>query len=254
MIWRVFLITLSLALPAAAADWRELYEKKEHSHEGEILKYRVARLGPESKDPVPLVLFLHGMGERGSDNGKQLTHGMEPLVKWATANKQPCLSVAPQCPGDSWWTASEGDYKKPGGWKLKAEPNAAMQAVLALVDSLVESGQADPKRLYVTGLSMGGYGTFAALARKPELFAAAIPICGGADLSTAKLIKHVPIWIFHGDQDRAVPVELSMAMAKALEEAGGKPRLMIFPGVGHNSWTRAYNNPGTWAWLFAQTK
>ena len=251
----IFVMAMMSSLSAAAGDWRELFEKREFSREDAALKYRMARLAPEDKDgPLPLVLFLHGMGERGDDNGRQLTHGMEPLVKWSAKNKQWCLVVAPQCPGDTTWTALEGDYKTPGRVKLSDEPGAAMKSVLALVKSLVEDGKADPERLYITGLSMGGYGTFGAIAHEPDLFAAAMPICGGADLSTAGKLAKLPIWIFHGDDDRIVPAGLSTAMAEALEKAGGTPKLSIYEGVGHDSWTKAYNSPETWEWLFAQKR
>src|SRR5207244_7702516 len=112
----------------------------------------------------------------------------------------------------------------------------------------------DPKRLYITGLSMGGYGTWDLISRHPELFAAAAPICGGGDEDQAEKIAKLPIWIFHGAKDQAVPVERSRNMVTALKKAGGEPKYTEYPDVGHDSWVRAYKDPELFAWLFAQKK
>jgi predicted peptidase len=123
-----------------------------------------------------------------------------------------------------------------------------------LLDGLVKQHSVDKSRIYITGLSMGGYGTFDALARRPGFFTAAIPICGGGDMRTAPKIKHVPMWVFHGDADNVVPPQMSRAMVKAITAAGGKPKYTEYKRLRHNSWSATYANPEVWSWLFAQKK
>ncbi|MCA9047007.1 MAG: prolyl oligopeptidase family serine peptidase, partial [Planctomycetaceae bacterium] len=126
--------------------------------------------------------------------------------------------------------------------------------VLELLDQLIKTHAIDEDRIYVMGLSMGGYGTWDLLARHPEKFAAGVPICGGGDEKQAAKIKEMPIWVFHGDADTAVKVERSRNMVAAIKEAGGKPKYTEYPGVGHNSWTPAINEPEILPWLFSQKR
>ena len=132
------------------------------------------------------------------------------------------------------------------------KPNALLEAVLALVSETMKNQPADPKRLYVTGISMGGYATWDLLGRTPGRIAAAVPICGGGDPATATKFKDVPIWSFHGEVDGAVPVTATREMIAALEKAGGKPKSTFYPGVNHDSWTRSYNDPELIRWMFEQ--
>ena len=188
------------------------------------------------------MVFLHGAGERGDDNKAQLKHG---VAEFARRTKEfPCFLVAPQCPNGASWAAIGKGFEdgKPG------------KLVLDLIDKTCKELPIDTKRIYLTGLSMGGYGTWTLLAQKPDLFAAAIPICGGGDPKSAAKIAKVPVWVFHGDKDAAVKVERSRDMVAALEKAGGKPKYTEYPGVGHDSWTRTYANEKVLAWLFAQKK
>mgnify|MGYP000710579832 CR=1 FL=1 len=129
-----------------------------------------------------------------------------------------------------------------------------MKLVFNVVDQLAKEHKVDKNRIYITGLSMGGYGTFDALARRPDFFAAAIPICGGGDVKTAKIFKDVPLWIFHGAADNVVPVKMSQEMVKALKKAGGEPKYTEYPGVKHNSWTQTYRKSEVWAWMFGHSK
>jgi len=133
-------------------------------------------------------------------------------------------------------------------------PNALLDAVLELVDQTASEQAVDPDRIYITGLSMGGFGTWSILARKPQIFAAAIPICGAGDPETVDAFKHLPIRIFHGAADDVVPPAGSQLMFDALKKAGSDAELTLYPGVGHNSWTQTYNNREIIRWLFAQTK
>jgi predicted peptidase len=127
-----------------------------------------------------------------------------------------------------------------------------MGALLELIEKTMKDYPIDPERVYVTGLSMGGYGTWDLMARRPKLIAAAIPVCGGADEHTAEKIQHIPVWVFHGDQDTAVAPERSRNMVAALKKAGGSPKYTEYKGVGHDSWTATYNNADVMQWLFAQ--
>ena len=120
------------------------------------------------------------------------------------------------------------------------------------LDQLIAKKPIDTRRIYLTGLSMGGYGTWDLIARQPERFAAAIPICGGGDPATAERIKHIPLWVFHGDADSAVKVSRSRDMVAALKQAGGEPKYTEYEGVGHDSWTRTYKSPEIYEWLFSQ--
>ncbi|MCU0782029.1 MAG: prolyl oligopeptidase family serine peptidase [Akkermansiaceae bacterium] len=205
-----------------------------------------AKMEPDAT--YPLVLFLHGAGERGSDNTAQLKHGVRAILKAAEKLNQPCFLIAPQCPPDRWWT--------PRGPRANDQHHnqAPLDAVIALVTDTLKRHPVDPARVYVTGLSMGGYGTWHLLASQPDLFAAAIPICGGGDPGKAVSFKAVPIWAFHGEADPVVPVKTTREMIAALEQAGGKPKATYYPGVAHDSWTATYDNTEVLKWLFAQRK
>jgi predicted peptidase len=137
---------------------------------------------------------------------------------------------------------------------LEPEPSKPLALVMKLVDKLIHTFNIDTNRIYITGLSMGGYGTYDAISRYPGRFAAAVPVCGGGDVSKAPLFAGIPIWIFHGVQDEAVPVEYSLDMALALRKAGAYPGCTIYPGVGHFAWIEAYSDARMMAWLFEQRK
>lgn len=186
-------------------------------------------------EKFPLVLFLHGAGERGSDNKAQLKHGTGNFATDANRQKYPCYVVAPQCSSGQWW-------------------NTQADLLLELIADLQKQHRIDPQRIYVTGLSMGGFGTWELITRKPELFAAAAPICGGGDPAKAAACASLPIWVFHGDRDTVVRPELSRNMVEALKKAGGMPKYTEYPGVGHDSWTATYADPAFMEWLFAQKR
>jgi len=220
--------------------------------QSKVLRYRV--LKPEDYDPkksYPLVLFFHGAGERGDDNEKQLIHGVPEFAKPANRKQYPCFLVAPQCPDKQRWVEVDWgalSHKQP------AEPSEPMRLTLELLPALQKEFSIDPQRIYVTGLSMGSFGTWDIIARKPELFAAAVPICGGADEATAPKIAKLPIWAFHGEKDGAVKTVRSRNMIEALKKAGGEPKYTEYPGVGHDSWGPTYRDPEVFKWLFAQKR
>jgi predicted peptidase len=186
----------------------------------------------------PLLLFLHGAGERGDDLELLLQHGIPRLIEEGT--ELPFVAASPQCPAGTFW------YKRLTGLR-------------SLVDELVATRSIDAGRLYLTGLSMGGYGCWHLAARHPELFAAMVPICGGGLSShgfpaRARALRELPIWAFHGRQDNVVPPEETTRLVDELRACDGKVRLTLYEGVGHDSWTRTYADPELYRWLLAQRR
>jgi predicted peptidase len=209
-----------------------------------------------SSAKCPLVLFFHGSGERGDDNEKQLLYGVERFAKSDSQSRYPCFVLAPQCPthlGNQpiMWT---GEREQMHLLKLAPEIAPPLRTALELVITIEEKFEVDVDRIYVTGISMGGFATWEALLRFPQKFAAAMPVCGGGDASYADRIKDVPVWAFHGANDPTVPVACSRLMIKTIEKAGGHPRYTEYPGVGHNSWDRAYAEPELLSWFFSQSR
>ena len=202
----------------------------------------------------PVILFLHGAGERGDDGQKQTHVGIGAQIR-ANPASIPAIVVFPQVPADERWLASPAD------------------AAMAALDRTMAEYRADPARIYLTGLSMGGYGAWHLALAHPDRFAAAVVICGGlikhataasvrqSPLTiehgdpyafTAQALARMPIWMFHGDADTVIPVDESRIMAEALEAAGATFHYTEYAGVGHDSWDRAYAEPELWNWLFAQ--
>jgi predicted peptidase len=212
-------------------------------------------LGPKSITPgtrYPLVIFLHGAGERGNDNLSQLKYFPTWMAEPSARKAHPCFVLAPQCRDEQKWV--DVDWSKIESTPQSPTPTVDMLAVIAAIEDTLQREPIDPARIYLTGLSMGGYGSWDLAARMPDRFAAVLPICGGGDGATAAKIKDLPIWCFHGDADTAVRVERSRTMIEALRAAGGAPKYSELAGVGHDSWTPAYRDPDVLAWLFAQKK
>ena len=223
--------------------------------DGPPLPFRYRLLRPEALEPgkrYPLVLFLHGAGERGSDNTSQLKYLPTWLAEPPLRQQFPCFVVAPQCRAEHRW--SPFDWSDKTSSPLAAEPTADLAAAIAALDAVCQEEPIDESRIYLTGLSMGGYGSWELAARQPERFAAVVPICGGGDEAQAAKIAHLPIWCFHGAADQVVPVERSRSMIAAIKAAGGSPKYSELPGVGHDSWTPAYRDSGLLEWLFAQRR
>jgi predicted peptidase len=238
---------------SSAADHRDRFQARMYKDAGgKILPYRL--LFPKETKPgekYPLVLFFHGAGECGADNEKQLVHGMNDFASDEIMAKYPAYVVAPQCPeGQQWvdtpWSADSH--------AMKEKPTDSLRQSLELVDALCEELPVDPERLYITGLSMGGFGAWDALQRQPKRFAAAVIVCGGGDPAYARQLKDVAIWAFHGDSDTAVKPKRSREMVEALKSAGGNPKYTEYQGIGHDSWTATYADPQVYAWLFAQKR
>lgn len=255
MVFRLFIATfifLSTMSFTTAADNRDRFEARTFESGGEKLNYRL--LKPKDYDPnrkYPLVLFMHGAGERGDNNKAQLVHGMNDFASDEVMSKYPAFVIAPQCPNNKKWVEVDWGAAK---HTSPDKPSISLQLTFDAMAALQKEFSIDDKRIYVTGLSMGGYGTWDAAARRPGYFAAAAPICGGGDEGDAKKLAKLPIWAFHGDKDGAVKVERTRNMIAAIKEAGGEPKYTEYPGVGHDSWSATYRNPEFYAWLFAQQR
>lgn len=187
--------------------------------------------GYDQQDKWPLVLFLHGAGERGDNLELVKRHGPPKLIGEGKAF--PFIVVSPQCPKDGWWEPIE---------------------LTALLDQVVKNHNVDEDRVYVTGLSMGGFGTWRLAAFTPQRFAAIAPICGSGEPYLARRFPHLPTWAFHGAKDKTVPLIRSQLMIDAMKEHGGQPKLTVYPEAAHDSWTETYNNPLFFEWLLLQKR
>lgn len=221
--------------------------------QGDTLNYRILTPDYDTVRRYPLVIFLHGSGERGSDNEAQLKWGVQQFATDQMMVQHPAIIIAPQCPARQQWAHFSG-RESADGLRLQPEASASMKLLIGLIHQLIKDAPVDTNRIYITGLSMGGFGTYDAIERYPDLFAAAIPVAGGGDPSKAGLIAHMPIWDFHGAEDAAVDPRFSRAMIEALWQAGGHPGYSEYPGTGHFSWLAAYSDPVVLAWLFRQHK
>jgi predicted peptidase len=183
-----------------------------------------------SKKKWPLMLFLHGAGERGSDLEMVKLHGLPKLIE--AGQEFPFIIVSPQCPTDGWWTT---------------------EVISTLLDDLEKNLQVDSSRVYLTGLSMGGFGTWAMAGEFPHRFAAIAPICGGGNELWIRNITHLPVWAFHGAKDEIVPLEQTTRLVHELKRLGSKKvKFTVYKNAGHDSWTRAYANPKLYEWMLAQ--
>ncbi|MBK6938360.1 MAG: prolyl oligopeptidase family serine peptidase [Chitinophagaceae bacterium] len=241
------------SLIVKAQDYNQ-FEKKIFINDGDTLPYRI--LLPENYNPAkkyPLVYFLHGAGERGNDNEKQLVHGAKLFLKEAVRKEFPAIVVFPQCPQKSFWSNVEfkmNEGKRTFAFKADGEPTLGMKLAQQLLYQLLKDYKIHKKKVYVGGLSMGGMGTFEIVRRNPKLFAAAIPICGGGEPAAVSKMKKVKWWVFHGAKDDVVPPALSVTMVEALKEAGASVKFTLYPDANHNSWDPAFAEPELLTWLF----
>jgi predicted peptidase len=221
---------------------------------GTSLPYRLLSPPPRQTGRLPLVLFLHGAGERGSDNAAQLKNGAAELLGNPSSRRSfPCYFVLPQCPKDARWV--EVDWGA-ASHTMPEQPSLPLAHPLQLVKTRQAELPVDPDRVYLVGLSMGGYGVWDLLSRQPELFAAAVIVCGGGDEAQAARLQKVPIWAFHGQKDQVVPVERSRRMIEAVRRATPRvpPRYTELPDVEHDAWVAAFAEPELLPWLFAQRR
>ena len=240
----------------AAAPAQPIHGFAEHQvtytggdYQDEVFRYRLrvpSKIEPGKR--YPLILFLHGAGERGDDNKKQMRHFPELWGNKAYADAYDCFVLAPQCRINKKWVAIP--WSRGGSAPLPKDPSHQMKAALMALDRTIKQHPVDQDRVYLTGLSMGGYGSWYLAARFPKRFAAVAPICGSGPVNSAARLKDVPLWTWHGDQDRAVPVECSRRMVAAIRKAGGRPKYTELKGVAHNCWGKAYAPDGVLPWMF----
>ena len=256
-IFRTMVLASAFAISAGAVEVNDFQAR---SHKLSATKTMVYRLfipkNYQASTRYPLVLSLHGAGERGNDNAAQLKHDVSKM--WAddsVQTKHPSFVLAPQCPlNDKWvdvdWTLGSYDQSK-------TPISDEMQGVIAILDSLGREFSLDPNRMYVTGISMGGFGTFDIITRYPNRFAAAYPICGAGDPRKAASIAMLPLWAVHAADDPTVPVAGSRDMINALKQAGGQPKFTEYPvsqRIGHSAWVPAAKEPGLVDWMYSQVR
>lgn len=245
----LFLFVLFLISNLAVAQ--NGFEKEIYVNDSDTLPYNILKpmgLKPEGNDKqnFPLVVFLHGAGERGNDNEKQIVHIKKLFLDPSNRANYKSFVIAPQCPeGQKWvdidWTTNLG---------RTGDLSITMKKVLALIEEVIDTFPIDTNRIYVTGVSMGGYGAWELIAAMPDRIAAAIPICGGADITTADKIKNIPIWAFHGSADNVVPVKFSREIVQELKKYNGDILYTEYKGVKHGSWFKAYKEKDLLKWMF----
>lgn len=269
----LLLVALLLTAPLAHADESltsgltpevlEAFKPDVFDDEGFKLPYRL--LSPEgasAEDKRPLLLFLHGLGERGDNNEAQIVHGGKLFAGPEFQARHRAYVLAPQCPAGNLPDSDKPVIWSQRLWPTKTTPDVSVGAPMAepmraakrLVDHLLATLPVDKDRVYVAGLSMGGYATWEMAAREPEFWAAAAPICGGGNTAWGERLAGLPLWAFHGDADGAVPVDRSREMIAAINAAGGRPIYTEYPGEGHGSWNPTFQSQQVWDWLFAQRR
>ncbi len=255
--WVFFLFIFVLNLITAQNDFfsKELFIQK-----GDTLRYRL--LLPKDFSELksyPLVLFLHGSGERGDDNMLQLVHGSSLFANEKNRDSFPAIVIFPQCPKDGYWSNVKKKPSKKGiekyRFKKSTKPTPSMKLVLSLMDAMYNKSYVKNNQMYVGGLSMGGMGTFDLLKMRPDMFAAAFAICGGGNpKSNKKYGKKVSLWIFHGGMDDVVDPYFSLRMFTSLEAMNADVKLSYFENDNHNSWDSSFAEPSLLSWLFSKSK
>ncbi len=252
-----FILSLVLLPFTVAAQEQEAF-KKEHFIKGaDTLNYRILFPKDFSEEKeYPVVLFLHGAGERGNDNQSQLTHGSELFLK--NQEEFPAIVIFPQAPKDDYWAKVEVNRDTVPfqfDYMNKKPATKSLQLVMDLMEEMISKNYVNKDRIYVGGLSMGGMGTFELIYKEPAMFAAAFAICGGANPEIAKEYpKGFNIWLFHGKKDDVVLPEYSEAMARAINHYGGNAKLSLYPDDNHNSWDSAFDEPNLLPWLFSHKR
>jgi len=229
----------------------DLYEQKIFVIENDTLNYRILKpLNYDSTKQYPVHLFLHGAGERGNDNVSQLVHGSKLFLKKESREKYNSWVIFPQAPKYDWW-----GYKDPYKLNYNVKESKAMSLVVKLMDNFSKRNDVNQNKIYVSGLSMGGMGTFVILNLRPNMFAAATPICGDGDPNSVNnYAKKIPIWIFHGSDDKVVSPKKSLKMANAIIDAGGSPKITFYENVRHDSWNNAFAEEDFLKWIHSKTK
>ena len=235
------------------------FDKGRYIRGKDSISYRI--LFPENfnaNQKYPVVFFLHGRGESGSDNEKQLKNGAALFLQEGIRKKYPAIVVFPQCSADSYWAnvkiTADSAGKRSFSFQKGGKPTKAMKALLGMIDNMLDKPYVNLNRVYVGGLSMGGMGTYELLRRKHKTFAAAFAICGGDNIANVNRYKHVPLWIFHGGKDDIVNPNFSTLIANQLKIVGKEVKFTLYPDDNHNSWDSAFKEPELIPFLFAHSK
>jgi predicted peptidase len=249
----------SFAFLATAQDTTAFKAETFTSSADHVLPYRILYPDDFKKGKkYPIVLFLHGAGERGNDNVSQLIHGSKLFADAANRKKFPAIVVFPQCMKESYWSSVEVDRTQTPftlSFDYTKPMTLPLQAAIELLQHIIAQGSVDQSRVYISGLSMGGMGTFEAVYRYPELFAAAMPICGGADVNAYdERVAKVPFRVFHGADDAVVSVEQSKKIVEKLKALNVSVEYIEYSGVNHNSWDNAFAEPDYLSWMFSRKR
>jgi predicted peptidase len=252
------LITCLSTLLAVGQDLSQ-YEKKWMVQGGDTLPYRVLfPLNYDSSKQYPVVFFLHGAGERGRDNEKQLVHGGKLFLQHDIRMNFPAIVIFPQCSQTDYWSNVLRLHDARGKRSFEFIPDGTPTTYMTLLQELISytlrSYPVKKEQVYIGGLSMGGMGTFEVVRRMPKIFAAAFVICGGAHPTTAQVLKKIDWWIFHGGKDDVVPPEASQKMVDALKKTGAEVKFTLYPNANHNSWDSAFAEKDLLPWLFSHKK
>jgi len=252
-----FLLLLTLASVKSIAQDRTLFEKQLFIQGEDTLPCRILTpINFDDSKKYPLIIFLHGAGERGSNNEAQLTWGADLFLDSMNRINFPAIVVFPQCAqNDKWAEYNKNPKSDSTGYTWVNEPSfsRSLKMVSTYIDTLLQAKQVDKRRVYIMGLSMGGFGTLELLWRKPTVFAAAVPICGAVDPKKTEFYKsNLPIWIFHGEKDPIIYVSNSRLLYNTLKETSKKAIYTEYPNVSHDSWKNAFNEKELLPWLFRQ--
>lgn len=255
---RLFVFFFLLIIGTINAQ-HELYKEKIFVKDTDTLNYRI--MYPEKfseEKQYPVVLFLHGAGERGDDNKKQLVHGSNLFANKTNRGAFPAIVIFPQCPKNVAWSNVDVQQTTTGRkfvFPKDKEASRPMQLVIDLMQNVTSKVYVNKDKVYVGGLSMGGMGTFEILSRQPDMFAAAFVICGDGNAELTKnYAKKVELWIFHGANDDVVDPKGSVKLVNAILENGGKPNFTLYADANHNSWDSAFAEPKLLTWLFSKSK
>jgi predicted peptidase len=249
---KLFFFCILFSLYITSSSVNAQFDVQTFNFETDSMPYLLLKpLNFDSSKSYPLILFLHGSGERGHDNKRTVTHIESLLTADSNRIVFPAFVLVPQCDTGHRWV--EVDWKALSHTQ-PTEPSKYMRLSIELLHEIESRFPIDPKRIYVTGLSMGGFGTWDIIARLPNKFAAAAPVCGGGDIETAAVIKNIPIWIFHGSTDKVVKASRSNDMYEALKKVDGDVKYSEYQEVGHDSWKPAYREPDFLKWMFGQRK
>lgn len=258
MIKQLFVLVLLCCIGPVCSGQYNSYEKKAYINKGDTLRYRVmSPLATETtaRKKFPLLIFLHGSGECGTDNEKQLIHGGAFFADSLNRLRFPAYVIFPQCPATDSWVRIKDLPNDAFELTDLPQPTTALKLVVALIREYSERADVDPKRIYICGISLGGMGTFDLICRYPQLFAAAVPICGAVNTDRLHKAVKIPVRMYHGDQDKIVATYYSRQASDKLKALGAKNASLIeIKGAGHVCWYKAFEQPDFLSWIFSQTR